>query len=348
MTFGPVSAPVQDSSVKIQLVTPAPLRLNNGNKITAVRWSRILRGLGHRVDVVQHYAGTFCDVLIALHARRSYNSIIRFHELHAELPVVVVLTGTDIYKDIQSDPDTQHSVKIATRLIVLQKQALTELPRQAHAKTRVIYQSAEPYKGQAPKKTKPFKVCVIGHLRAEKDPLRAALAARHIPGFSNLEVLHVGKALDPALGKQAQAEAATNPRYSWVGELPYWMTRRVLARSHLVAITSHLEGSSNVLSEALASSVPVIASRIPGIIGTLGKDYPGYYPAGDTMALAELLLRAEYDRDFYRSLKRACERAAPLVQPQREIASWKLMLRELEQWKLKHSPRNGAPLGSTI
>jgi putative glycosyltransferase (TIGR04348 family) len=227
---------------------------------------------------------------------------LKFYELHGDLPLVVVLTGTDVYKDIQSDPEAQHSVKLATRIIVLQKQALAELPRNAHAKTRVIYQSAEPYKGHGPKKNKPFKVCVIGHLRAEKDPLRIALAARQIPNFSNLEVLHVGKALDPALGKQAQAEAATNPRYSWVGELPYWMTRRVLARSHLLAITSRMEGSSNVLSEALASSVPVIASRIPGLIGTLGKDYPGFYPAGDTTALAELLMRAEYDQGFYRSL----------------------------------------------
>jgi putative glycosyltransferase (TIGR04348 family) len=333
--------------VKIQLVTPAPLRLNNGNKITAIRWSRILRGIGHKVDIAQHYSGASCDLLIALHARRSYRSIAKFHELHGDLPLVVVLTGTDVYKDLQNDPDAQRSLKLATRIVVLQKQALAELPKQAQAKTRVIYQSAEPYKGHAPKKNKPFKVCVIGHLRAEKDPLRAAMAARQIPGFSNLEVLHVGRALDPVLGKQAQAEAATNPRYSWVGELPYWMTRRVLARSHLLAITSQMEGSSNVLSEALASAVPVVASRIPGLIGTLGKDYPGYYPVGDTAALAELLLRAEYDQGFYRSLKRACERAASLIQPQREIASWKLLLRELEQWKLKYRLRDGAPLGST-
>jgi glycosyltransferase involved in cell wall biosynthesis len=195
---------------------------------------------------------------------------------------------------------------------------------------------------------KPFKICVIGHLREEKDPMRTALASRQLPPFSNIEVLHIGKALDAALGKQAQAEAATNPRYSWVGELPYWMTRRVLARSHLLAITSKMEGSSNVLSEALASSVPVVATRIPGLVGTLGKEYPGYFPVGDTAALAELLMRAEYDPAFYQSLKRACERAAPLVQPEREIASWKLVLRELEQWQLKHPRKNGASLESSI
>jgi putative glycosyltransferase (TIGR04348 family) len=322
--------------------------LNNGNKITAVRWSRILRALGHKVEIVRHYSGGACDLLIALHARRSHKSVVRFQGLHPELPLVVALTGTDLYKDIDTTPEVHHSLKLATRIIVLQKQALAELPKNLQTKTRVIYQSAEPYKGHAPKKIKPFKVCVIGHLREEKDPLRAAMAARLVPGSSHLEVLHIGKALDPALGKEAQAEAATNPRYSWVGELPYWMTRRVLARSHLVAITSKMEGSSNVLSEALASSVPVLATRIPGLIGTLGKDYPGYFPVGNTHALAELLLRAEQDRAFYQSLKRACEHAAPLVEPRRETASWKLLLRELEQWKLKRRFRNGAALESTV
>jgi putative glycosyltransferase (TIGR04348 family) len=334
--------------VKIQLVTPTPLRLNNGNKISAVRWSRILRGLGHKVEVVQRFTGAGCDILIALHAKRSYNSILKFHESYPNLPLVVVLTGTDLYRDIHVDSKAQHSLRLATRLIALQRHALVELPKQYHAKTKVIYQSADPYKGPQLKKTKPFRVCVVGHLREEKDPLRAALAAREIPSFSSLEILHVGKALDSALGKQAQAEAATNPRYSWVGELPYWMTRRVLARSHLVAITSRIEGSSNVLSEALASSVPVVASRIPGLIGTLGKDYPGLYPAGETMALAELFLRAEYDHAFYQSLKRGCERAAPLVRPQREIDGWKLLLRELENWKLKHHIRYGNHLESRL
>lgn len=334
--------------MKIELITPAPLRLNNGNKITAVRWSRLLRQLGHKINLEQAYTGKPCDLLIALHARRSHTSVAKFYELHPELPLVVVLTGTDVYRDIQIDPEAQDSLRLATRLIVLQKQALAELPKQYLAKTRVIYQSAELYRAQPPKKSKPFKVCVIGHLREEKDPMRAALAAREIPRFSNLEILHVGKALEPGLGKQAQAEAASNPRYSWVGELPYWMTRRVLARSHLLAITSHMEGSSNVLSEALASLIPVVATRIPGLMGTLGKDYPGYYPPGDTMALAELLLRAEYDHEFYQSLKRACARASVLVRPQREIASWKLLLREMEQWKLKNHLKNGRSPESSV
>ena len=135
--------------MRIQLITPAPLRLNNGNKITALRWARILRQLGHKVIVRQSYDGARCDLLIALHARRSYPSIEKFHRLHPELPLFVVLTGTDLYRDIRSDGNAKRSLELATRLVALQKMALVELPRHLHSKTRVIYQSAEPYRARS-------------------------------------------------------------------------------------------------------------------------------------------------------------------------------------------------------
>jgi glycosyltransferase involved in cell wall biosynthesis len=94
-------------------------------------------------------------------------------------------------------------------------------------------------------------------------------------------------------------------------------------------ITSRIEGSSNVLSEALACAVPVIASRISGLIGTLGRDYPGYFPVGDTRALSRILRRAEIDAAFYRSLKSAAKELSTLISPRREVAAWKELLTEL-------------------
>lgn len=320
----------RSDSVRIQLLTPAPLRLNNGNKITAVRWSRILRRLGHSVHVAQSYKGARVDLLIALHARRSYPSIEKFHRLHPELPLIVVLTGTDLYRDIRSDRSAKRSLDIATRLVALQQMALAALPNRFHSKTRVIYQSAEPYHGRAPRRPrKPFRVCLIGHLREEKDPMRAPMAVRRLPPESRIQIVHIGLALDPRLEKQARAEAAHNPRYRWVGELPHWKTRQVLAQSDLAVITSRMEGSSNVLSEALASSVPVVASKIPGLMGTLGKNFPGYFPVGDTQKLADLLLKSETDGKFYRRLKQYCARLSHLVQPKRELETWRRLLNEL-------------------
>ena len=327
---GPASVPApSECIVKIQLITPAPLKINNGNKITALRWAAIFKKLGHRVRVSQVYDGTRCDVLIALHALRSAASIRRFHEAHPTKPLIVVLTGTDVYRDIHKNKEAQRSLELATRLVALQNLALQELPKRYRAKTKVIYQSAEKLAGTPKHRTNRFDVSVIGHLRDEKDPLRTAMAVRDLPAQSRIVVTHVGLALDKTIEKQAKAEVKRNPRYRWLGQLPHRRTRALLAGSKLVTITSKMEGSSNVLSEALASGVPVIASKISGLMGTLGKRFVGYYPVGDTAKLRRLLVKAENDRRFYGELKRQCRSFARLVRPEREIAAWRRLLREI-------------------
>jgi glycosyltransferase involved in cell wall biosynthesis len=152
------------------------------------------------------------------------------------------------------------------------------------------------------------------------------LAARTLPSSSRLHVTQIGRALENDWAVRARAEMKRNPRYLWVGEWPHFRTRRFLAQSHLLVISSRMEGSSNVLSEALSSDVPVIASEIPGLMGTLGKNYPGLFPCGDTEALAELLRRSATDRRFYRSLESRCRSLSELVSPRREIVAWRRLL----------------------
>ena len=316
--------------MNIQLITPAPLKLNNGNKITAVRWATIFKKLGHRVRVSQSYDGKSCDVLIALHALRSADSIRRFHEAQPRKPIIVVLTGTDVYRDIHENKKAQRSLELANRLVALQSMALCELPKKFQAKTRVIYQSAATVRGKTKNRNHAFNVCVIGHLRKEKDSLRTALAVRNLPRQSRVMVTHVGQALDRRIARSARAEVKRNPRYRWIGQRSHRQTRELLAKSHLVAITSRMEGSSNVLSEALASGVPVVATKISGLMGTLGKRFIGYYPPADTDKLQRLLLRAESDGKFYRELKRQCRGFAHLVRPERERNAWRRLLREIE------------------
>jgi len=309
--------------MKIQLVTPAPLKLNNGNKITALRWVGIFKKLGHQVRLTQSYDGTDCDVLIALHARRSAESIRRFRERHPRLPLIVVLTGTDVYRDIHRDRKSQQSLEYASRLVVLQKRALSEIPRHLQNKARVIYQSAESLPARPPRRNGAFDVCVIGHLRAEKDPLRTAMAVRALPLKSRIRVTHIGQALDPLLEKRARQEVRRNPRYRWIGQLSHKKTRKRLAQCRLLCITSKMEGSSNVLSEALASGVPVVAAKISGLMGTLGDDFPGYFPVGNTQRLRALLLKAESEPKFYRALKNFAARLAHRADPRREMESWR-------------------------
>ena len=131
----------------------------------------------------------------------------------------------------------------------------------------MIYQSAEKLAGIPKRHKDRFEVSVIGHLRDEKDPLRTAMAVRDLPQESRIVVTHVGLALDKAIEQQVKAEVKRNPRYRWLGQLSHRKTRALLAGSKLVTITSKMEGSSNVLSEALASGVPVIAAKISGLDG---------------------------------------------------------------------------------
>jgi putative glycosyltransferase (TIGR04348 family) len=316
-------------SVKVCLVTPAPPGSRKGNRVTALRWARILRGLGRRVAVALEYDGQRCDLLVALHALRSAPSVERYRADLPDAPLVLALTGTDLYGSLHTHPEARRAVDLATRLVVLQPLGVAELPEAARDRARVIYQSVPAPRRRAAPRPDRFEVCVLGHLRPVKDPFRTAQAARLLPPASRLRVLHAGAALSPEMAEQARAEAADNPRYRWLGELPRGRALRVLGRCRLLVLTSELEGGANVISEALAASVPVLSSRIAGSVGLLGPDYPGYFPVGDTAALARLLEQAECDADFYRSLQEWCTRLRPLVDPERERQSWADLLREL-------------------
>jgi putative glycosyltransferase (TIGR04348 family) len=309
--------------VRIQVVSPGYPASLSGNSITARRYARLLSQLGHGVSIRESYTGAECDLLIALHARRSYKSIRQFHELKPALPLVVVLTGTDLYRDLRIHPGAQKALGMATRIVVLQEMGLRELPSHFREKTSIIYQSAEKTSGNLPSPSTYFRVCVIANLRREKDPFRIAHAIRRLPGSSRIRVIHVGQALDIQMQRRAMRENAGNERYRWVGAQPHWKTRRILASSHLLAITSRIEGSCNALCEALASSVPVVASEISGLAGTLGKNYPGYFPPGDTERLAKVLTRAESDPYYYAELKTRCQKLSIIVSPDRERNSWK-------------------------
>ncbi|MGH9356243.1 MAG: selenoneine biosynthesis selenosugar synthase SenB [Terriglobia bacterium] len=326
--------------MKISIVTPAPPRTHYGNRITAIRWAGILRRLNHRVTVAQNYSGQPCDLLIALHARRSYPAVSRFRRMHPELPVILALTGTDLYRDLPRSRAAARSCQIAARIVVLQPKAKERLPPQLRSKIRVIYQSVA-FPDLQPKRSRAraqrpaltafptFDVCVIGHLRPVKDPFRAALAARRVPPSSRLRVLHLGAAMTPAMASRARAEMAVNPRYVWLGEQPPWRVRQILARSRLCVLSSKLEGGANVLSEAIAAGTPVICSRIPGSTGILRENYGGYFRVGDTAALTRLLLRAENDHEFLRRLSNHCRRLRPLFRPEREAQAWERLIAEL-------------------
>lgn len=303
--------------MKIIIITPASSRLKNGNHNTAQRWARYLREGGHLVKIQQYWDGKKADLMIALHARRSYESIKQFATQYPYAPLIVVLTGTDLYRDIQTDANAQESLNLATRLMVLQDMGLLELPEEYRIKTDVLYQSAMPVNKKMPPKRR-FEICLIGHLRDEKDPFRSAMATLLLPSQSRIHITHIGRAQDDAMAEEARKLMNSSSHYTWIGEISHSEVRRKLSRSHLMVITSRMEGGANVICEALMADVPIIASAVSGNIGMLGKDYAGYFPCGDEKALATLLWRAESDPVFYSQLKAQCAERKHYVKPEKE------------------------------
>lgn len=315
--------------MKIALITPAPAEVRTGNRTTADRWARLLTELGHEVSVTKDWNGDSCDLLIALHARRSFPAIQRFRQERPHAPLIVALTGTDLYKDLESSTEAACSLELASRIVVLQGLGATGVPEGARQKVRVIYQSAERPSPPPQREEGCFHVCVLAHLRPVKDPLRAAYATHDLPVSSRIQVMHAGAMLDPEFAAQVEAEQRTNPRYHWLGALSHDESMDLLARSHVLALTSQLEGGANVVSEAIAVGTPVVSSLIPGSVGILGANYPGYFPVGDTAALRKLLERAESDSAFYRDLQQRIDGLQPLVSPARERQAWADLLKEI-------------------
>jgi putative glycosyltransferase (TIGR04348 family) len=316
--------------MKISLITPAPKDSRTGNRTTAVRWARLLRSLGHRVDLATRYDDSPADVMIALHAWRSAGSVRAWRTRYPQQPLIVGLGGTDIYRFQHSDPNvTLGSMRVADMLVGLHDLVSDAISEEMHGKLRVIYQSVTPLPRRLPPLRDTFEVLVVGHLREEKDPLRTAQASRLLPVESQIRVVHLGMAHGEQWSAAAHAEMAENPRYQWRGEVPGWAVRRAMARAQLMVLSSIMEGGANVVSEALVAGVPVLASKIDGSVGLLGRDYPGYFPVGDTEALTVLLHRAETDVAFLAELRRHCAARAPLFEPAREQQSWHDALQEL-------------------
>jgi putative glycosyltransferase (TIGR04348 family) len=323
----------------ICIVTPAMADANNGNWQTARRWARMLAG---------HYGvrmvGSWPDnpltqddtsLLLALHARRSAASINAWAQTHPGRPLVVALTGTDLYRDIDSDASARRSLALAHRLIVLQDQGPWALPEGLRAKCRVVLQSST--RRQTLTKTGAhLRVVVVGHLRDEKWPQTIFEAARLLAPEEGIRIDHIGRELDLLLAHAARQTQATCPHYRWWGGLPHGATRSRIQRAHVLVHPSRMEGGAHVIMEAVLSGTPVLASHIDGNVGMLGADYPGYFPPGDAAALVAMLRacrtgQARPDGGMLAALQAQCSLRAPLFEPQAEQAALLSLMQELLQ-----------------
>jgi putative glycosyltransferase (TIGR04348 family) len=302
--------------------------------MTALRWQGFLEQLGYSAEVTESWSGGDVALLIALHAYRSHQSIVAFKKQYPDRPVVLILTGTDLYRDIANHNEVTQSMEIADQLVVLQSAAIDSVPARLRHKVQVINQSVEididiDIDNRDSTTKDDFVVSIIGHLREEKDPFCVVRSLLLLPADSKITVTHLGQAMNSQMKELAQSFNATIDRYQWLGEVSHADALKALSQSRLMVISSRMEGGAHVVSEAIALGIPVIASDIPGNRGLLGEDYPAYYPVGDEAALAALLYRAENTPTFYASLQKHIELRRELITPAREKRSIQELVGEL-------------------
>jgi len=318
---------------RISIISPALVDANNGNWQTARRWTQFLRA-GHRVELRTDWAApdgfdgdpsARPDVVVALHARRSAGTVARAAE--AGIPIALVMTGTDLYRDIDTDPIAQRSLVLADRLVCLQARGPDALPPAVRPRALVIEQSA-PSRRPLPPRRRTFDLLLVGHLRPEKDPMTAARALARLPDPA-LRLVHVGGTSEPGCGEAFARAAAADVRIERRGSLPHAAARRLIARGRVLLLPSVMEGGANVLIEALTSGVPVLASRIPGSVGLLGDDHPGLFAVGDDAALAALIVRCRDEPEFVDALRARGAAIAPRLAPARERAAVRALVHAL-------------------
>jgi len=312
--------------LRLGIVTPASRASNNGNWQTAWRWSRLLAEAGD-TRILTEWNGEPFDALIALHARRSAASILAWHAARRG-PLAVVLTGTDLYRDLDVDASARAALACADRIVVLQDLAPDRLAAPLHERCIVCFQSCA-RRAPVAKTSRHLRALMVGHLREEKSPQTYLEAARLLRDRADIRLDHVGAPLDQRLADEARATAQATQTYRWLGARDHATTRRLIQQAHVLVHASRMEGGAHVVAEAVRSGTPVIASRIDGNVGMLGADYAGYFAWDDAPALASLIARARDEAAMLPALARQCEARTPLFDPARERATLRRLLEEL-------------------
>jgi putative glycosyltransferase (TIGR04348 family) len=271
----------------------------------------------YRVIVQTQWDGKPVDLMVALHAKRSAPSIEACRSGLPSAPLVAVLTGTDLYRDLPSGPEVGRSLDLADRIVVLQDDALRLLEARWRRKAQVVFQSARALRARA-KPTGRLHCVAVGHLRAEKDPATLLAAVERIPAKLAITFRHIGAPLDADLAEAARSLERRDARYRYSGALPHGTVRSSIAAAHLLIHPSIMEGGANVIVEAVTAGTPVLASRVSGNVGMLGEDYPGYFAVGNAADLAGCLVRALEDPAWLHALEAACARRKARFTPAAE------------------------------
>ncbi len=161
-----------------------------------------------------------------------------------------------------------------------------------------------------------LRLLFVGNILRRKRVLELVQAFGRLPN-AHVELVLVGAELEPEYAAEVRtAIAATEltPRVRFLGSLPAEGVAEQLALADALVLPSALEGYGMVLSEALWSSVPVIAARVGAAEKLVSQTAAGLlYEANDDAALAAAIGAFIGDPALRLRLRRAAWDAAEVL-----------------------------------
>jgi len=321
------------ATLDVIVSSPFPTDSLQGNSISARRIASRIAAPGLAVQAVHGYADQDARILVALHARRSLPAIRAFRARYPLRPIILVATGTDLYQDLPAGrPEPLEAMRLADAIVTYQSASVQDVPGAYRHKVTTILKSVElpvPARLPPPPRT-PITFTILAHLREAKDPFLPAAALASLSSLPELRLEHFGTALDPDLRASAEAWMRREPRYHWSEQRPRDEIAAIISSSHATINSGRSEGGSNAVGESILLGTPVLATAIPANIGFLGKNYAGFYRAGDIPALAALLDACRRpDSPLLETLRSQLRERASLFSASAETAGWIALLDSL-------------------
>lgn len=140
------------------------------------------------------------------------------------------------------------------------------------------------------------KFLFVGRLSEEKRPELAVDAAASVPE-AQLDVIGSGPDAD-----SIRAQASVSENVNILGAIPYSEVSGVMSTARALVITSRYEGSPKAVIESMASGLPVIAVKSPGLVEIVEDGVNGLLVDPNEQSIAEAIRTLMNDSDLWQKL----------------------------------------------
>jgi glycosyltransferase involved in cell wall biosynthesis len=218
----------------------------------------------------------------ALHARRSGPRAVDLSE-RLDVPLVVGLTGTDLAVDIF----VRARAPIVTDVLRRAAAVTCGNPDEARTVARLVdpappcfvLPKGTPVPARLPPPTirrEPGEqiVLLVAHVRPVKNVALAVRVVRRLAEERSVRLVVLGDVLDPKYAAKVARDAGGPAAWDTIrhAAVPPEDVPGYLASADVVLNTSHAEGGSNAVLEAMALGKVVVASAVPGNVAYVGRD----------------------------------------------------------------------------